>query len=385
MDVYHNGNFLNTGFTGTARQKAKLTALPVHQTFLWESQELFIPALYVGKAGAVLDVCVKIPVADMAAFLKKWPKERRLSLKNPEDYEQFEADNPGSLNFHAEMSLDDMPLKLSSHCSINWYPETVFQMGNENPAPAQEDEWENDKAAEMLMEAYGCDRESCWHFGRLNYNWNDEPVLSPQRMELEFCAEQIPVTAGHFTTITNTVGELQVFAGQTMRQHVSSAQPPQPHTAPGKPEPPTTSGILPGETEDTGKTIKITHPVTGQEYTLTLYECRQNRHSFADIGAKDVLYPEYCHLLSYCISPEISRDLFDIRDCAEGDHPRKAEASEESGGSQGAAAVFMACKSSLPERRAAVSSMHFEPVSEIRWRIVFQVRTKPNRKIALSI
>ena len=384
MDVYHNGNFLNTGFTGTARQKAKLTALPVHQTFLWESQELFIPALYVGKAGAVLDVCVKIPVADMAAFLKKWPKERRLSLKNPEDYEQFEADNPGSLNFQAEMSLDDMPLKLSSHCSINWYPETVFQMGNENPAPAQEDEWENDKAAEMLMEAYGCDRESCWHFGRLNYNWNDEPVLSPKRMELEFCAEQIPVTAGHFTTITNTVGELQVFAGQTMRQHVSSAQPPQPHTAPGTPEPPATSGILPGETEDTGKAIKITHPVTGQEYTLTLYECRQNRHSFADIGAKDVLYPEYCHLLSYCISPEISRDFFDIRDCAEGDHPRKAEASEESGGSQGAAAVFMACKSSLPGERAAVSSMHFEPVPEIRWRIVFHVRTKPNRKMTFS-
>lgn len=376
MDVYHNGNFLNTRFAGTVRQRGRLTALPVHQTFLWESQELFIPALYAGKAGTVLDVCVKIPVEDMAAYLKKWPKERRLSLKTPEDYEQLDADNPGSRNFRAEMSLNDMPVKLSSYCSINWYPETVFRMGNENPAPAQDDEWKNDRAAEMLMEAYGCDRESCWHFVRLNYDWSHEPVLSPHRMTLEFCAEQIPITAGHFTTITNTAEEMQVFAEQTLRQHVPSAQ---------SPESPSASDMLPSETKDAGKTIKVTHPVTGQEYTLTLYECRQNRHSFADIGAKDVLYPEYCHLLSYCISPEISRDLFDIRDCAEGDHPRKAEASEESGGSQGATAVFMACKSSLPERRTAVSSMHFEPVSEIRWRMVFQIRTKPNRKITFSI
>ena len=62
MDVYHNGNFLNTRFAGTVRQRGRLTALPVHQTFLWESQELFIPALYAGKAGTVLDVCVKIPL-----------------------------------------------------------------------------------------------------------------------------------------------------------------------------------------------------------------------------------------------------------------------------------------------------------------------------------
>lgn len=161
MDVYHNGNFLNTRFAGTVRQRGRLTALPVHQTFLWESQELFIPALYTGKAGTVLDVCVKIPIEDMAAYLKKWPKERRLALKTPEDYEQLDADNPGSRNFRAEMSLNDMPVKLSSYCSINWYPETVFRMGNENPAPAQDDEWKNDRAAEMLMEAYGCDRESC--------------------------------------------------------------------------------------------------------------------------------------------------------------------------------------------------------------------------------
>lgn len=38
-----------------------------------------------GKPGVVLDVCAKIPIEEMTAFLKKWNKERRLSLKTPED------------------------------------------------------------------------------------------------------------------------------------------------------------------------------------------------------------------------------------------------------------------------------------------------------------
>lgn len=416
MDVYHNGNFwgtgsTGTGFSGTGRQKTKLTALPVHQPFLWENQEFFVPALYVGKAGAVLDVCAKIPVADMAAFLKKWPKERRLSLKTPEDYEQIDADNPGSRNFLAEMSLDDIPLKLGSGSSINWYPEPVFQMGNENPAPAYDDEWQNDRAAEMLMETYGCDRESCWHFGRLNYYWNDEPVLSPHKISLELRAEQIPVTAGYFTTTISTAGELQVFAGQPVQRQASPNRPEQQHTVPEqperqtssnrpeqqhtaperpeRPEPPAESGAFLSENRETGKNLKTTHPISGQEYTLTLYECRQTRHSFAEIGAKDVLYPEYCHMLSYSVSPEISRDLLDIRDCAEGDHPRKAESPEESCGSRGAAAVFLAGsltgENPLPDRRTAASSLHFEPVPEIRWRIVFQTLPKPNRKITFFV
>lgn len=337
MDVYLNGNW------STGRRESKLMALPVHRTFLWEKQEIYIPAIYVGNAGAVLDVCAKIPITEMATFLKKWPKERRLSLRTHEDYEQIDADNPGSQNFLVEMSLDDIPLQLGSGSTINWYPETVFRLGNEAPTPTQEDEWKNDKAAETLMEAYGCDRESCWHFGRFHFSWKDEPVLSPHNVTLDFQAKQIPVTSGYFTTITNTTDQ------------------------------------------QNEKTIKTTHPVTGQEYTLTLYDCEQCRHSFADIGAKDMLYPEYCHVLSYCVSPEISRELFDIRDCAESDQPRKKESPEESCNEQGATAIFMAGKSAFPERRMAASSMHFEPVPEIRWRMVFQIRAKANLEIPFSI
>lgn len=141
MDVYHDNNIWGKGSPET-----KLTALPVNHSFLWGEQETYIPAVYVGKAGAALDVCAKIPIEDMAAFLKKWDYERRMSLKSPEEFEQIDADNPGSREFAVEICLDGTPLVLRMSSSLRWYPENVIQMGNANPA--SEDGFENNKSAE---------------------------------------------------------------------------------------------------------------------------------------------------------------------------------------------------------------------------------------------
>ena len=105
MDVYHDKNIWGKG-----TPDAKLTALLINRSFLWEKQEILIPAVYVGKAGAALDVCAKIPTEDMAAFLKKWDYKRRMSLKTPEEFDQLDADNPGSREFAVEICLDDIPL-----------------------------------------------------------------------------------------------------------------------------------------------------------------------------------------------------------------------------------------------------------------------------------
>lgn len=330
MDVYHSGSIIGTG-----RREDKLSAITVGHTFFWEGEVLFLPAVYVGKVGAALDVCVKIPVKDMVSFFKKWPKERRLSLKTQEEYDQIEADNPSCKKFLAQMSLDGHPLTLRMGSSINWYPEKIFQMGNERQEPTSEEEWKNDKAAEKLMEAYDLDRECCWHFGRITFDWKGEPILSPQSLLLTLQDRPISITAGHFAT------------------HTSLSE----------------------------TTVSVVHPTNGQEYLLTLHGCEQTRHSFSDIGAKDMIYPEYFQSLSYSISPEIDRSLFDIRDCAESDKPRKADATSDSSGSGSATAVFMAAKSPDPDRRVTVSSMHFAPVEEIQWRAVFQVKKKEDMEI----
>lgn len=58
MEVYHDNNIWGKG-----RPETKLTAIPVNRSFLWDKQEILIPAVYVGNAGAALDVCAKIPQA----------------------------------------------------------------------------------------------------------------------------------------------------------------------------------------------------------------------------------------------------------------------------------------------------------------------------------
>lgn len=326
MDVYHDSNIWGKG-----KPEAKLTALPVNHSFLWEKQELHIPAIYVGKTGAALDVCAKIPIEDMTAFLKKWDYERRMSLKTQEEFEQIDADNPGSREFAVEICLDDTPLLCSMSSSMRWYPQNIIQMGN--VGSENEDEFENNESAEKWMDAYNCDRECCWYFERLSYNWEGEPIVSPQKMSLAFQANLVSITTGHFSTGISCSNE----------------------------------------------TVKTTHPITGQEYTLKLYGCEQARQSFAKIGTKGVVYPEYYQILSYSITPEIDRSTFSICDCAEGDRPRMPDKSD------GSTAVFIAGKSSAPEKRTAVSSLHFNPVSEVQWRMVFQIKTKNDIQINLPI
>lgn len=330
MDVYHDGNIWGKN------KDEKLAALAVNQTFLWDKQDIFIPAVYVGKAGAVLDVCAKIPTEDMKVFLKKWDKDRRLSLKAPEEYEQIEADNPSCREFTVAMNLDHTALARSMSSSIRWYPKEILQMENTNPN--SEEEWKNEKQADEWMNTYGCCRNCCWYFLRLSYNWTDKPILSPKKLSLTFQADFIAIIAGHFSTDST-------------------------------------------DKSCDGKTIKTVHPVTGLEYTLILHGCEQTWHSFAEIGAKGVSYPEYCQILSYDITPEIDRNLFDIRDCTQNDQPRIGETQVESGPS----AIFLAGKSATPDRRMAASSLHFEPVSSVQWRMIFQIKPKKDIQISFPI
>lgn len=65
MNVYHNGNLWSQSKRGQ-----KLTPVSLQETVLWGDQELFLPAVYVGTAGAILDICAKIPVEKMTEFLK---------------------------------------------------------------------------------------------------------------------------------------------------------------------------------------------------------------------------------------------------------------------------------------------------------------------------
>lgn len=346
MEVYYNGN-------GNCREHGpksqKLTAIPIGRTFLWEDQEILLPALYVGQTGTVLDICAKISLEKTLLFLQKWNRERGLSSHTPEEFEQMDADNPGGREFLVDICLNGEPLTIRMGSSLRWYPPAAFaasgmeEAASSNPSGTETaytaEDWRNDRNAELLTTAYGCDRECCWYFNRLTYDWGKEPVLSPQNVSLRFKERPFPVTTAHFTTGLSCQGQQ----------------------------------------------IKAAHPRTKQEYTLTLHHCEQTRHDFSGIGAEGLRYPEYCQILTYSVSPEIERSLLDIRDCAESDPPKSADAAPGSHACDGPTAVFMAWKDSAPDRRTAASSMHFAPVSETQWRVVFQVSDREDLNLSFDL
>lgn len=448
MDVYYNEN----GYTwGKSPGSQKLNAIPIGKTFFWEDQEIFLPALYVGQSGAVLDVCAKISLKKMLLFLQKWHKERRLSLHTPEEFDQMEADNPSSREFFVDMELNGAPLTCRMGSSLRWYPPAAFLASSASNGSSADtsvrdsisadpsinddvstdasaieeindaEDWSNDPKAELLMTAYGCDRESCWQFVRMVYAWSQEPILSPQHISLHFKARPFPVTTTHFVTCTAThMADGHSTASCSENKHFLTFP------------------------SCEGQQIKAIHPRTGQEYILTLQSCEQTRHDFSGIDTEGMQYPEYCQILTYSVSPEIDRELLDIRDCEEGDQPRAANVPQDATAdapqdtaaiegtshigddsttkeisnvtgtsnvketsntigtsnvkktsnaigtstiheSSSAMAVFMAWKDPAPDRRMAASSMHFTPVSTTHWRVVFQVKEKEDYFLSFSL
>ena len=346
MDVYdtQNGNIWGKG-----KSKDKLAKLPVNYTFSWGANELFIPAFYYNDSTVVMDVCTCFSISDMQAFLQKWNRKRRLSLKTHEDYEEMEADNPACKDFSADLCLDGQPLRSRAFGSILWYPVEFLQAEAQKAEEAVET-WCNDEDAEKLMAAYGCDRTLCWHFERLSFRRKQPPTCTPRQLSLVLHAREISVTTGYFTT----------DATQT----------------------------FPTE-------IKTAHPATGQEYVLTLYGCEQFWQSFDEIGEKDMCYPEHAQTLSYGVSPEIEKNVLYVCDQSQGDSPRKKEPGEPgnggespsrtSAGADGPTAVFQTGKSPVPGRHMACSALHFTPVKEVRWRITFHVKTMGDMELCISL
>lgn len=140
MNVYYNGN---GPAWGKGKRGQKLTAFPLQKTFLWEDQEIYLPAIYARTSGVILDVCTKVPPEKMHHFLKKWPKKRRLSINGLEDFEKIEADNPCSIDFSADMRLDNKLLKNTVRSSLVWHPDEILRMEKE----IMQTKWNNDSSA----------------------------------------------------------------------------------------------------------------------------------------------------------------------------------------------------------------------------------------------
>jgi len=306
--------------------------IAINKEFEWGGQRWLIPAIYTCGKGLVMDICMEAEPDEIRAFIEKWDllheEEHRYSN---EETQQMEQDNPLNVDFRPRILLNGKPLCNEQGSGSVWIPASCLGEGVQ---------CEHDSL--RVLEHYGLDTSKGWLIRRCSFAWATakKPTIKSLTLTLERELTDIP--------------------------GVSFAVP------------------------AVGESISFTHPVTGNEHTLTVHEYEQNelntRH-FSDAGME---YPTNHHVMSYSLSPDLPNLSFMIRDCAEGDSPRikKPNPNEFApicfdsaasigiiGGADGPTAVFVtgvAANRDQPKLHAVCSSLHFEPVDEVEWQITFR-------------
>lgn len=83
--------------------------------------------------------------------------------------------------------------------------------------------------------------------------------------------------------------------------------------------------------------------------------------------------------MTYQILPEAERGEISIFDCENGDRPKNSR-----NRATGSTAVFVVGSSRVSEYRVACSSFYFNPVQDVEWRIVFQLKDREEIEVDLG-
>lgn len=334
MKVYFSGNFFNHN----ANEKP-LEEIPVKKEFTWEETKGLLPALYIGKEGIVIDVCIRIPVEKVHSFLEKWNIEKRVSELSDEDLELMIRENPFNLNYNMDVVIDGEGLLFDGACGLAWHPLKI------------EEEQVTEEAKE-LMEYYGCDQNSGWYFDRRVYRFSNQIPEKIDYVELMFWIQKTPYSGEHFIT----------------------------------------------EDGCEEKTLELINPVTGQVFNLTVHGCEPDEmKGFMSSRQQQMEFPTWYHALSYSLSPELPQEDFRIQDCCKSDQPRELSGCKDEkentvssiaiiGGAEGPTAIYIAGKDAKESRKhTTCSSLSFVNSSQVEWRPIFYVKDREDMKLTINI
>lgn len=339
MHVYFNENFW-----GCEKERPDMVPgkkIRIDKEFIWDGRMWRIPAVYVCEEGLVVDFCVRIPAEEIEVFWKKWkPRIGELS-----DEEQLceEQENPFSLDVRTEVWINGDQAEDFSSCGTSFIP------------PYLKDESEAHSASfieERMMEAYACDCRDGWKFERLSVSW-PEGVKAPVH-SLAFHLKKNPVfyPGPHFRT----------------------------------------------QLEEGKKQVKFIHPATGAEHILTVQSLEQvvlPEQDFSEIRSMRMRVqktPTHCLAMFYTVEPKLTLYELQIFDCAKSDPPvlkRETRAAGVSviGGADGPVSIFFAGKTGREHKgwSSASSSLHYEPVSAVEWRMEFRVESNEKAEVKISL
>ena len=121
-----------------------------------------------------------------------------------------------------------------------------------------------------------------------------------------------------------------------------------------------------------GQKIVLKHPFTGTEHVITVRKMEEQELDTAQLNNEEYEYPSHFLTMYYTVEPEFSENEFMIQDCMQSDLPkRKGVTARSNVGGSGiiSSAIFAVNKGE--QWHSVCSAMHFEPVKETEWKIVF--------------
>ena len=314
-NVYFNG-----GFWGSCNRERAGKERVIRAEFEWAGHHWLIPSAYICGKGLVVDYCMRVEPSDIRVFMEKWD----LSLENEESREfsedermRVELDNPMQLDFDSVLWLNGRELNQRSGCGISYNPclppETV------------------DYKSKLALDHYGLDTNFGWMIWRYSYPW-----------------------------ATKSPSKLRTLAVSMIQENVSI---PGPHFMVSRP----------------GDTFRFSY--RSQEYTLTVQEYEARTADMSRLSDAGTEYPDHYVAMVYTITPGLPDGVMALADCDDGDRPRQAPCTPVQPKATSCVAVGIICGTDGPAStfvgekrgnlRAACSSLHFAPVENVEWRMIF--------------
>lgn len=278
--------------------------LSVNARFRWAERDWVIPSVYVCRQGLVMDVCQSAEREDLQAFIDKWNllENDGRDVFTDEQREQIERENPLGFGYNACITVNGREIRQKSASGVTWNP-CVLGL------------FRDMEEQRYILRHYGLDESLGWSLRRVCFPWGEEGVPDIETLSVTLTGEKQDYTAGCFTAAA-------------------------------------------------GDAVTVTHPMTGEEFTLTVLEVEPSTLDVSRFPEEDIIYPQCYTAMTYTVTPPIDRQRLQLRDTCRGDSPiRKGKPN----GSMGMAILVR----NEPDRTTAVSSLTFEPRETVEWRAVF--------------
>lgn len=283
--------------------------------FRWGDEIWHVPAVYVFERGIVVDFCTEVDYSREKEFIDKYREfDGELS-------ESIEAENPLCINFRPTAILNGYPLKRGCGYGISYIPAELLDV-------------QNQREAEETVRHYGLDCKKAWVFSRYSFFLDGASSEMIEELSVKLEREKVPITAASF------------------------------------------------KNPSVGYKISVTHPTRGTKHTITVSGYRQTEMSFH--SSDEYEYPTHCTEMTFTVSPDLSKGNIRVRDRLENDEPkRRVTKSRENGddlysgaiaiigGADGPTTVLLSEKSGSNALHSAYSALHFEPRSDVEWRVTF--------------